>query len=56
VLVPFETLTVIDAEPEPPIGSVAVAVSVWLPLASLVVSHENAGPVPATATPSAFSP
>ena len=37
-------------------GSVAVAVSVWLPLATFVVSQEKLGPVPAIAVPSTFTP
>src|SRR5205823_152103 len=52
----FETVTVCVAVPVPPMGSVAVAVSVWLPLATFVVSQEKLGPVPAMAVPSTFTP
>ena len=52
----FDTVTVCVAVPVPPMGSVAVAVSVWLPLATFVVSQEKLGPVPAIAVPSTFTP
>src|SRR2546426_682105 len=52
----FDTVTVSEAVPTPPTGSVAVAVSVCVPLATLVVSQEKLGPVPVMAVPSAFRP
>src|SRR5882762_1374960 len=52
----FEAVTLCVAVPVPPMGSVAVAVSVWVPLATLVVSQEKLGPVPVTAVPSIFRP
>jgi hypothetical protein len=55
VVVEFETVTVRVDEPDLPVPSVTVAVSVRVPLATFVVSHENVGPVPATASPSALS-
>src|SRR2546425_455508 len=51
-----ESFTVSEAVPTPPTGSVAVAVSVCVPLATLVVSQEKLGPVPVMAVPSAFRP
>src|SRR5882672_9899867 len=52
----FETVTLCVAVPVPPIGSATFAVSVCVPLATLVVSQEKLGPVPVTAVPSTFRP